>query len=185
MASDTGSKVNLSAVCNSSYSTDGTVVTVRFKAVSDSSSIPVTLSLRDMADADLAVVTDCKVSSQVRVPKTTDSGYNNAEDSKTQETGNKDNTENTKENSDSSEQQATISTDNGDVQSISHAVAANTQQADAGSGVKNTSVSGSTQPDQNYKTGAGLGNDIFLIIAAACGILALMLAVRKHGEEKK
>ena len=46
MASDTGSEVNLSAVCDSSYSADGTVVTVRFQAVSDSSSVPVTLSLR-------------------------------------------------------------------------------------------------------------------------------------------
>ncbi|KAI4446409.1 hypothetical protein C823_000927 [Eubacterium plexicaudatum ASF492] len=70
MASDTGSEVNLSVVCDSSYSADGTVVTVRFQAVSDSSSIPVTLSLRDMADADLAAVTDCKVSSRVHVPET-------------------------------------------------------------------------------------------------------------------
>lgn len=206
MASDTGTEVNLSVVCDSSYSADGPVVTVRFKAVSDSPSIPVTLSLRDMADADLAAVTDCKVSSQVRVPETTGSRDNNTDvkdekdGSKTQETGNtvnKNNTENTKENSGSLEQQAgnTASTGNGDVQSISHTDAANTQQAAAGSGVQHTSVqnvqpaqssaSGSAQPDQNYKTGAGLGSDIFLIIAAACGILALMLAVRKHGEEKK
>ena len=206
MASDTGSEVNLSVVCDSSYSADGPVVTVRFKAVSDSPSIPVTLSLRDMADADLAAVTDCKVSSQVRVPETAGSRADNAdvkddaEGSKTQKTGNtvnKNDTENTNENSGSPEQQAgnTASTGNGDVQSISHTVVANAQQAAAGSGAQHTSVqnvqpaqpsaSGSAQPDQNYKTGAGLGSDIFLIIAAACGILALMLAVRKHGEEKK
>lgn len=187
MASDTGSKVNLSVVCDSSYSTDGTVVTVRFKAVSDSSSIPVTLSLRDMADADLAAVTDCKVSSQVRVPETTGSRDDNAdvkddaEDTKTQKTGNtvnKNDTENTKENSGSLEQQAgnTASTGNGD--GVQHASVQNVQPAQS-------SASGSAQLDQNYKTGAGLGSDIFLIIAAACGILALMLAVRKHGEEKK
>lgn len=157
MASDTGSKVNLSVVCDSSYSTDGTVVTVRFKAVSDSSSIPVTLSLRDMADADLAAVTDCKVSSQVRVPETTGSRDNNA-DVKDQQAGN------------------TASTGNGD--GVQHVSVQNVQPAQS-------SASGSAQPDQNYKTGAGLGSDIFLIIAAACGILALMLAVRKHGEEKK
>lgn len=203
MASDTGSEVNLSAVCDSSYSADGTVVTVRFQAVSDSSSVPVTLSLRDMADADLAAITDCKVTSRVRVPETAGSRGNDAdkkddaEGSKIEETGNVDTKDNIERKSDSSEQQAadTASTDTGDIQGISHAVAASTQEAAADSGVQHTSVqnvrqvpasgSGSAKPDQNYKTGAGLGNDIFLIIAAACGILALMLAVRKHGEEKK
>lgn len=33
--------------------------------------------------------------------------------------------------------------------------------------------------DQNYQTGAGLGDDIFLIAAAICGITAIVLAVRK------
>lgn len=203
MASDTGSEVNLSAVCDSSYSADGTVVTVRFQAVSDSSTVPVKLSLRDMADADLAAVTDCKVTSRVRVPETAGSRgsdadkKDDAEGSKMQETGNTETKDNIERKSDSSEQQAadTASTDTGDMQSISHAVAASTQEAAADSGVQHTSVqnvqqapasgSGSAKPNQNYKTGAGLGNDIFLIIAAACGILALMLAVRKHGEAKK
>lgn len=203
MASDTGSEVNLSAVCDSSYSADGTVVTVRFQAVSDVSSIPVTLSLRDMADADLNEVTDCKVSSRLRVPETAGSRGNDAdkkdgaEGSDTQETGNTENKNNTERKSGSSQHQAadTDSTDTGDVQSISHAVVASTQETAADSGVQQASVqnvqqtptsgSGSVKTDQNYKTGAGLGNDIFLIIAAACGILALMLVVRKHGEEKK
>ena len=74
MASDTGSEVNLSVVCDSSYSADGTIVTVRFQAVRDSSSIPVTLSLRDMADAELSAVSSCKVSSRVRVPQTAEIG---------------------------------------------------------------------------------------------------------------
>lgn len=201
MASDTGSEVNLSAVCDSSYSADGTVVTVRFQAVSDSSSIPVTLSLRDMADADLDAVTDCKVSSRVRVPETAGSRGNDAdkkddaEGSDTRETGNTENKNNTERKSGSSQHQAadTAGTDTKDVQSISHAVAASTQETAADSGVQQASVqnaqqasgSGSAKADQNYKTGAGLGSDIFLIIAAAFGILALILAVRKHGEEKK
>lgn len=198
MASDTGSEVNLSVVCDSSYSADGTVVTVRFRAVSDSSSIPVTLSLRDMADADLDAVTDCKVSSRVRVPKTTGSKDNAADkkdgatDLKAQAT---ETTDETEEKSNLSEQQAVNSTDTGNVQSVS--VAANTREAEAAAGsevqyssVQNAQpapVSGSVsaKPDQSYKTGAGLGNDLFLVIAAACGILALMLAVRKYGEEKK
>lgn len=33
--------------------------------------------------------------------------------------------------------------------------------------------------DQNYQTGAGLGSDIFLLLAAACGIAAIGLTVRK------
>lgn len=203
MASDTGSEVNLSVVCDSSYSADGTVVTVRFQAVSDSSSIPVTLSLRDMADADLAAVTDCKVSSRVRVPETAGSRDDDTDKkdgaggSETQETGNTENKDNTERTGGSSEQQAgdNANTGTGAVQGVSHTVAASTRGAAADSGVQQTSVQkvqqapatgrGSAKPDQNYKTGAGLGNDIFLIIAAACGILALMLAVRKHGEEKK
>ena len=199
MASDTGSEVNLSVVCDSSYSADGTVVTVRFQAVSDSSSIPVTLSLRDMADADLDAVTDCKVSGQVRVPETAGSKDNAADkkdgtaDLKAQET---DTTDGTEGKSSPSEQKAVGSagTDTGNVQSVS--IAANTREAGAASSeVQYSSVqnakpdlasgSRSAKPDQSYKTGAGLGNDIFLVIAAACGILALMLAVRKYGEEKK
>lgn len=64
MASDTGSEVNLSVVCDSSYSADGMIAAVRFQVVSDTSSIPVTLSLRDMTDADLSNVSDCRVSSR-------------------------------------------------------------------------------------------------------------------------
>lgn len=204
MASDTGSEVNLSVVCDSSYSADGTVVTVRFQAVSDSSSIPVTLSLRDMADADMDAVTDCKVSSQVRVPETADSKDDSSDkkdgkaDLESQKTENTDRAEG---KSNPSEQQAVnvASTDTGNVQSTSNTDVASTQRTETSedSGVQHMAVqnvqfqsapaldAGSAKPDQSYKTGAGLGSDIFLVIAAAFGILALMLAVRKHGEEKK
>lgn len=197
MASDTGSEVNLSAVCDGSYSVDGTVVTVRFQAVSDSSSIPVTLSLRDMADADLDAVTNCHVSSRVRVPETAGGEDNAAEkedgaaDLKSQET---ENTDETEEKSDLSEPKTAdiSSADTGNVQSASDAVAVNARETGTavGSGMQYAqtalaSSAGNAKPDQNYKTGAGLGNDIFLIIATACGILALILSVRKHGEEMK
>ena len=200
MASDTGSEVNLSVVCDSSYSADGTVVTVRFQAVQNSSSIPVTLSLRDMADADLSAVSNCKVSSQVRVPETTgkkNAAADNKEDMvelKAPETD----TDSTESESESDEQLAVSIADTGTerVQRGLNVSAGNIQEASltAGGGVQSTSVqnaqsvpesdTGSAKPDQNYKTGAGLGNDIFLIIAAACGILTLVLAVRKRGEEK-
>lgn len=131
MASDTDSEVNLSVVCDNSYSADGTIATVRFRAVSDASSIPVTLSLRDMTDKDLSEISNCKVSSQVRVPKTT---------------GTKSNTVQPKTKTSSSSEVV------------------------------------SSKPDQNYKTGAGMGYDIWLIVAVACGMLALILAVKKHDE---
>ncbi len=200
MASDTGSEVNLSVVCDSSYSADGTIVTVRFQAVQNSSSIPVTLSLRDMTDADLSAVSSCRVSSQVRVPETAEK-KNAAADNKDEMVelkASETDTGRAESESGSDEQIAVSTADTGTdhVQSGSGASAGSTQEASltAGAGVQSTSVqnaqsapasdTGSAKPDQNYKTGAGLGNDIFLIIAAACGILTLVLAVRKHGEEK-
>ena len=200
MASDTGSEVNLSVVCDSSYSADGTIVTVRFQAVQNSSSIPVTLSLRDMADADLSAVSNCRVSSQVHVPET--AGKKNAaadnKDDMVELKAPETDTGRAESESGSDEQMAVSVADTGTdrVQSESRASAGNTQEASLtpGGGVQSTSVqnaqsapasnTGSAKPDQNYKTGAGLGNDIFLIIAAACGILTLILAVRKRGEEK-
>ncbi len=200
MASDTGSEVNLSVVCDSSYSADGTIVTVRFQAVRDSSSIPVTLSLRDMADAELSAVSSCKVSSRVRVPQTAGK-KNTAADNKDDmaDLNAPDTDTGSAENESRSDKQLAVSaadTGTDRVQDESDASAGNTQESSltAGGGVQSTSVQNaqsapasdtrSVKPDQNYKTGAGLGNDIFLIIAAACGILTLILIVRKRGEEK-
>lgn len=192
MASDTGSEVNLSVVCDSSYSADGTVVTVRFQAVKDSSSIPVTLALRDMADADLSAVSNCKVTSKARVPETVDKKDNTAE-AKAFGTGQ--GTDATERESGQSEQQtvSVANVDTGSVQSASGSVTGNAAGT-ASSGAQSASAqnvraaaasdAGSAKPDQNYKTSAGLGNDILLVIAAACGILALLLAVGKNREEK-
>ncbi len=160
LASDIDGEVNLSVVCDSSYGEDGTIVTVRFQAVSDSSSIPVILSLRDMADADLNAVSDCAVSSQVHVPET--------EGSTNQGTDKEDGTPDL-----SAPETGTAA--GGRVQQTS---TQNTQSVQV-------SDTKSTKPDQSYKTGAGLGNDIFLILAAACGIIAFVLAAKKYGEEKK
>lgn len=200
MASDTGSEVNLSVVCDNSYSADGTVVTVRFQAVQNTSSIPVTLSLRDMADADLSAVSNCRVSSQVRVPET--AGKKNAaadnKDDMVQLKAPETDIGSTESESGSDEQMAVSVADTGTdhVQSGLNTSAGNTLEASqtAGCGVQSTSVqnaqaapasnTGSAKPDQNYKTGAGLGNDIFLIIAAVCGILTLILMVKKRREEK-
>lgn len=194
MASDTGSEVNLSVVCEGSYSADGTVATVRFRAVSDSSSIPVTLSLRDMADADLNAVTDCSVSGRVHVSETAGSGDTVA-DPGSQETEKEADTADEKNRPAEQQAEVTASAHAGNVQNASGTVTADSQGAEAaaGSRVQQTSVqnaqaapvSGAAKLDQNYKTGAGIGSDIFLVFAVVCGILALVLAVRKHGEEKK
>lgn len=45
---------------------------------------------------------------------------------------------------------------------------------------KNTSSKTGTGPDENYKTGAGFGNDVYLLIAAFCGILALAFICKKE-----
>lgn len=197
MASDTGSEVNLSVVCDDSYSSDGTVVTVRFQAVEDASSIPVTLSLRDMADADLAQITDCIVASAVHTPqaqKTTPT----SEDTDTADTDTVD-LENLDDSSDirivdeksvPEQQSEDIVTDvTGGTERESNASSGMSQ----GVSVSNTSSSTQTsttpqtkasRPDSNYKTGIGFGSDALLIGAAAFGILALVLAVRRHKEEK-
>lgn len=223
MVSDTGSEVNLSVVCEDSYSADGTVATVRFQAVSDLSAIPVTLSLRDMADGDLEEVTDCKVSGKVRVPEVPDDTTDKKDNTEKPSSVKKEKTE--KENGSSSPQTEdapdantgnvpsapdtaetpntagtlntagapnTASTSN--TTGVSNTVTVNAQKT-AGSISQSTSVqkaqavpasgTGSTKPDQSYKTGAGFGNDIFLLIAVACGILALALLVfKRRGEEK-
>lgn len=219
MVSDTGSEVNLSVVCEDSYSADGTVATVKFQAVSDSSSIPVTLALRDMADADLEEVTDCKVSGKVRVPEVTsdtsnkndssgksdsakkdkNKNTNNSsgpkiEDTSTANAGNTTSTSNTAGASNTTSTSNTASTSNTTGVSSTSTVTVSAQQA-AGSISQSTSVqkaqaapasgTGSAKPDQSYKTGAGIGNDIFLVIAAACGILALVLLAFRCGEEEK
>lgn len=200
MASDTGSEVNVSVVCDSSYSADGTVATVRFQAVSDCSEIPVTLSLRDMADADLSAVSDCKVSSQLRVPET--SGKKDVTEKKEPDTADiktsePDAGQREEQSSSGNPVESTASAARDNTQSAASAAAGSTQETtvSAGGGVQSTSVqnaqaassskTGSSKPDQNYKTGAGIGSDLLLVLAAACGILALVLVVRKRGEEKK
>lgn len=46
-------------------------------------------------------------------------------------------------------------------------------------GLSVSSKSSRAMLDQNYQTGAGLGNDIFLILAVVCGIIAICLLARK------
>ena len=194
MASDTGSEVNLSVVCEDSYSADGTVATVKFQAVSDASSIPVTLSLRDMADGDLEEVTDCKVSGKVRVPQvsgdTTDK-EDGTEEPKIEDTASAD----AADEPSASNTDGTSNTDNvSNTTGVSETITVHAQK-ETGSILQSTPVqnaqaapapgTGSAKPDQSYKTGAGIGNDIFLVIAVACGILALALLVLRRREEEK
>jgi len=70
MVSDNGGSLNISAVCDSVYTADGTVLTVSFKALSDTSEIPVTLELRDLSDARMETVDDYSLSSKVKTPDT-------------------------------------------------------------------------------------------------------------------
>lgn len=189
MASDTGNEVNLSVVCDDSYAQDGTVVTVRFQAVKDSSSIPVTLSLRDMADADLAEIPDCNVTGAVRAPEA-------AEPPQENETVDLQNPDEASDINIVDEEAGAEANDQDPV-----AVTDTTAHADTGSdevAVVTQHVSGTSngtqsaaapqakasRPDANYKTGVGLGSDVFLVGGAAFGILALLLVVRRRREEE-
>lgn len=196
MASDTGSEVNLSVVCDESYAQDGTVVSVRFQALQDAESIPVSLSLRDMADASLTEVSDVTVASSVRAPET----------GKAPESGDEQVPENTPDDTDMVDldnlgETADVSLvdETADSQGESETAVSNTAgstgsesgvsgsmaqgTASAGSSPKAAAVQ-SSRPDSNYKTGIGLGSDALLIGAAVFGILALVLALRRRkGEE--
>lgn len=203
MASDTGSEVNLSVVCDDSYAQDGTVVTVRFQAVKDSDSIPVTLALRDMADADLSAVSDCQVTSAVHAPQAAPQKDESGQEKQADQTDNSQNKEKDTdldmvdlENPDETtgisivdeesgaDEPVTVATDaGGSTGSAANAAASMSQgetAAPSQSVTKTQTVAAqaSAKPDRNYRTGAGIGIDVYLIGAAACGLLALMLSVR-------
>ncbi len=216
MASDTGSEVNLSVVCDNSYSADGTVATVRFQAVKDTDSIPVTLQLRDMADANLAEVGDCDVTSAVYAPKAPAAPDENdtvdlenpdqasgiqiedeggdtqypVEYPSTPEEGD-DGTQTPAGASDlpwsaestSGEAQAVVANADGGAGSATGVSASWPGAGTQAQTVAARSASGS-RPDANYKTGAGLGNDIYLIGAAAFGVVTLVLVVRKRRDKE-
>lgn len=140
LVSDDGGSVNLSAVCDNVYTSDGVVVTVQFEAVSDASQIPVSLQLRDMTDGDLEAV-NCRIDSQLRVPQVSEKAPETVDQA--------------------------VDEPAEPAQNVSRAPAQSTQVSNSGA-------------DENYKTGAGLGNDIYLIAAAFCGILALAVLCRNE-----
>ena len=179
MASDDGGTLNISVVCDSVYTEDGTVITARFDAVGNSKTVPVTLGLRDMTDSDLNGISDCSVSSQINMPKA----------SSPEEEPDKSEADRT-DTVDSKKDAAEISTaDSQKPTEDSGAPAAQPLSANTGSvsrvSVQNTSANTGSTPDENYKTGAGIGNDIFLLLAAAFGIGALAALCRKERKHGK
>ena len=181
MASDTGDGVNLSVVCEDSYAQDGTVVTVRFQAVEDSASIPVTLVLRDLADSDLTDISDCIVADEVFTPEESEPSQEN-DTSDLQNPQDATDISIMDEEADDQTPAAVTRTDT-DADEVSVA----TQQisgTDNGTHAAAVTQTRASRPDENYKTGIGLGSDMFLIGAAASGILARVLAVRRRREEE-
>ena len=194
MASDTGSEVNLSVVCDDSYAQDGTVVTVRFQAVKDADSIPVTLALRDIADADLSVVSDCQVTSAVHALQGDSSGQKNQADQAKDTDPDTVDLENPDETADISivdeesgaDEPITVAAADagGSAGSQTNAPSDMTQGETAAPSqsvtkTQTVAVQAAAKPDRNYQTGAGIGIDMYLIGAAACGLLALLLSVRR------
>ncbi len=179
MASDTGDGVNLSVVCEDSYAQDGTVVTVRFQAVEDSASIPVTLVLRDLADSDLADISDCIVADEVFTPEESEPSQEN-DMSDLQNPQDATDISIMDEETDDQTPAAVTRTDTDEVSVATQQISG----TDNGTHAAAVTQTGASRPDENYKTGIGLGSDMFLIGAAASGILALVLAVRRRREEE-
>ena len=234
MASDSGSEVSLSIVCADVFSSSGTVATVRFQAVADADSIPVTLSLREMADAQLSAIYDCSVPAAVKTPaappqdtEQDDGGTKepdgasgsrpsekdpgkdpsgNTADKNTADNKEKDKKEKDDKEKDKNKNPSGTVPDhnqnpsggstgspsaNAPVSSTGGTSGAYTQtgqvtvrpqisRAQRSSSGQVQSVSASSKADRNYRTGAGAGNDIFLVTACICGITSLLLLVGKQ-----
>lgn len=199
MASDTGSEVNLSVVCEESYLANGTVATVRFQAIANTDSIPITLSLRDMADAELSAVSNCSVAAKVKTPAQPSQKPANKEEITPPETNEPAANESTSskkhtsqqdsnaaksaptQNVSSAQQQTGLKT-----QQVTVSTQTNQSQRTTSQNVQSASSSStkSVQADRNYKTGAGIGNDMFLMIAAVCGITVLLILMKKTKKEE-
>ena len=173
MASDTGGTVNISAVCDDAYTSDGTVVTVCFSAIKESETVPVTLELRDLTDREMSEVTNCRVASNLKVPKV----QSKKEDVPAEIVSAAEEAERK-----AGDGQAAVSAESASVTETvlqSQPSASKTQNVVSTAGQAKSASS--SKPDENYKTGAGLGNDIFLIAAVVFGILVLVMLVRKEG----
>lgn len=184
MATDTGSEINLSVVCEDSYAQDGAVVTVRFQAVGDSASIPVTLAVRDMADPDLEEISDRMVADAVRVPEVSESVQeNDMSDLRNPGEASDISIMDEEAEEDQMPEEATEASDHTDTDEVSVVTQqiSGTDNGTHAAAVTQTKASG---PDENYKTGTGIGSDALLAGAAASGILALALAVRRRREEE-
>lgn len=138
MASGDGGSVNLSLVCDKGYGADGVVATVSFQSKKDGAVVDMNLALREMADEDLADVTNCKVTKAVRAPQA-------AKKAVAKGTG-----------GDSAAAKSTTTT----------------KAKSTSSSTKNSSTS--TRTDESYKTGVLAGEDLLLVIAAACGLAAFI-----------
>lgn len=198
MATDTGSEVNLSVVCDNEYSMDGTVATVRFQAMQDTSDIPVSLTLRDMTDASMAAVSDGQVADGLQTAETDGNEEQGTEpdtvlDEEWTDAGQEDEyvEDEDWDDEDTSldeEQEEEISQENFD-SDIWNDDETEDLTADTGNGAASDMFDeglwlddgagyDSSELDQNYQTDAGLGNDIYLVLAVVFGIFALVLAAR-------
>lgn len=171
MASDAGDAVNLSVVCNDSYLSDGTIVTVRFIASQSASSVPASLVLRDMTDASLSDISNCSVDSTVRVVSETVAP--------SQQEVRVSDTDLSNEQPAATSQQQKVSTPDADFNNSQHTSLESVTSA------ASVPESGSSKVDENYKTGNGYGKDVFLLAAVMCGIFALVLVAKKEKGEGK
>lgn len=210
-ASDTGNSVNLSVVCSDSYTIDGVIADIRFEAVESASSLPVTLQLQEMTDTVMDPINNCQVSSSISVPSGNNTGSEGQGDSDSSNEPVYDDTyidepehdapsydgmddekyDNPKEDGilTDDERQDTVQTGDTGQESTGGTgnVTQNTRTDISSKSIQvgNTSNTGNTETDENYKTGANFGNDKYILLSAVCGILAMVLLCRKEREDSK
>lgn len=184
LASDTGSEINLSVVCKDCYTEDGVIATVRFQALQNAKEIPISLTLRDMTNADMSVISDSQVSQDMQTADDLSEQTNNGLiDGGSQEED--DWADDWTEESDPDGPQPSRA-DGGDADSAGQTIESSTIQQFTEENVRSAPDlrRNEAETDQNYKTGAGIGRDIFLILAVVCGSGALVLAAVRSVHKK-
>lgn len=172
-----GPALNLSAIFNSTYSNNETIITLHFNVKQNYTTMPVTLSNREMHDSSYNSVTvHTVVDASAGVEKPQDTETESESETNTQ-SGNNNNSQGGNNNSQGGNNNNSQGGSNNNSQSGSTNNSQGGNNNNSQSGNNNNSQSGSTKPnlDHTPKTGTRdiryvLGGTIvlFLVIAAVC-----------------
>lgn len=172
-----GPALNLSAIFNSTYSNNETIITLHFNVKQNYTTMPVTLSNREMHDSSYNSVTvHTVVDASAGVEKPQDTETESESETNTQ-SGNNNNSQGGNNNSQGGNNNNSQGGSNNNSQSGSNNNSQGGNNNNSQSGNNNNSQGGSTKPnlDHTPKTGTRdiryvLGGTIvlFLVIAAVC-----------------